>query len=51
MLWCALILRVVGMGESAKGFLLALRMNHSAYKEALGFPQVQFPGGLNTPSS
>jgi hypothetical protein len=40
--WTELLQRVEALGENASGFLLALRMNHAAYAEALGFPNVDF---------
>ena len=40
--WSALISEVAQRGENARGFMLALRMNHAAYARALGFPPVEF---------
>jgi hypothetical protein len=42
--WRRLIADVLERGESADGFLMALRMNHAAYRQELGFPDIEFPG-------
>ena len=44
--WSDLIHRVSARGEPAKGFMLALRMNHAAYADVLDFPHVTFPDSL-----
>ena len=41
--WDALLRKVAERGEGAQGFLAALRMNHEAYAQELGFPQTVFP--------
>jgi len=40
--WSSLMARLAEYGESAKGFMLALRMSHAAYAPAFGFPAVEF---------
>jgi len=45
--WRELLDRVEARKENAPGFMLALRMNHAAYREALGFPEVEFPPSQN----
>lgn len=41
--WKELIAQVQNRAESASGFLLALHMNHAAYRHVKGFPEVEFP--------
>ena len=42
-LWQALIERVAERGAAGASFMLALRLNHVAYKSALSFPDISFP--------
>lgn len=42
-LWLSLITRITARGRESRGFMLALRMNHAAYAQMLGFPPVCFP--------
>lgn len=41
--WQSLIDKISARGQDARGLMLALRMTHSAYGAALGFPAVTFP--------
>lgn len=50
-LWLNLISRVVARGGNAKGFMVALRMNHAAYVRELGFPPVTFPESNGVPAT
>ena len=41
--WALLLARVVDRAKSGSGFLLALHMNHAAYRQVKKFPEVKFP--------